>query len=196
MDDDLIINPDQFKVCMVKKSKHYYKTVGIWSAFLLSAFLISWGIVYGIDYISKILKMDYLFIAIVAALYIAFVMGLAYAVTNKESVHYVITFIRNIIAFHGVGIVFFGSLALDMICLSAIPVELAIILGQVIFNITGGNFGVAFIGAVIIFIATMPVNISAFQCFKIEAYLDGCMHKSLLWIKLKDVTFGDTNGEV
>jgi hypothetical protein len=93
--------------------------------------------------------------------------------------------VYNFIVLHGVGIVFIGSLVIVMISLSAIPVELAIISAKAIFNATG-DYNLSLVGSIITFIITAPLNIAAFQCFKIEPYMDECLKKSLCWFKLGD----------
>ena len=182
MSEDIMIDPDQFKVCMVKKTKHYYKEIGFWSGIVVLGLLVSIGIVFGIQYLSGIFKIDNIVMILVFVIYATLMLGITYVIT-KDSSHFITMFIRNFIALHGLIIAFVGTITITMICLSAIPIELAIICAKLFFDITG-NFDIMFFGGIAVFVVTVPLNVAAFQCFKIEEYMDKCFLTSMDWIKI------------
>lgn len=177
--DDIIIDNEQFKVCMVKKSKHYYKEVGFWGGIVVAAIVACIVVINIVAYLSNVIHIDNMTAVLIFLMYAASFLGITYALTSGSS-HFITEFIRNFILLHGLVIVFVGTVIVTLVCMIAIPIEVAIILGKVMFDVTG-SVDVAFFGGIAVFVIMMPVNIAAFQCFKIEAYMDKCLATSIGW---------------
>ncbi len=179
------IDTEQFKVCMIKKSKHYYKEVGFWAGLIVGSLI---ALIVGctaIHYISDFFNIDNVWLLLIFAIYLIFMISITYAITNGVP-NFFTSFIYNFVVLHGVAIIFIGSLVIVMICLAAIPIELTIISAKIIFNVTE-DYNLTLIGLISTFIITAPINLAAFKCFKIEEYMDDCLKRSLCWFKIGDV---------
>jgi len=178
------IDSGQFKSCMRKKSKYYYKLSFQLTAVLICIVGVMVGIIYGVEFLIKFINnADNLFFICIGIIYLICVSGLTWALSDGSE-NIIKDFAWNFVALHGVFIVFASTITICLMCLIAIPSELAIIAGKFIFDLTNDTM-FTIIGGIVVFILTIPVNISAFECLKIDPYTSEMIEKSLRWLRVR-----------
>jgi hypothetical protein len=176
------IDSEQFKSCMRKKSKYYYKLAFKLTLGLIGIVGVIVGISYGVEFLIKFINADNLFFICIGIIYLICVSGLTWALSDGSE-NIIKDFVWNFIALHGIFIVFASTIAICLIGLIAIPAELAIIAGKFIYDLTN-NTMFTIVGGIVVFILTIPVNISAFECLKIDPYTSEMIEKSLRWLRV------------
>jgi len=180
---DIVIDNNQFKSCMVKKSKYYYKSAIQLAAIITGTIIFITALIFGMDFISKFFNMDSLFFILIGIIYFIIMGGISWAISDGSK-NIIRDFVWNFIALHGVFFVFVAMIVIIIICLIAVPIELAFIGGKIIFGLTNDKL-LTVISGIFIFIFTLPITISMFECFKIDPYTDELIRKSVLWFRCK-----------
>jgi hypothetical protein len=171
----------QFRICLVKKSKYYFKKelVAVGTGLLILAgiglciMLMAW--------ISSAFAIDSYRIWAIVALDLFVFGGIAIACAF-DTEHALMNFVKAFFKLHIIAVTFIILLGLEMVCLVGAPI-MAISLVWLIFSEVLG-FGVigGLISGIIIGIIVIPVNYSAFICFKIDPFINEQWTRILSWL--------------
>ena len=171
----------QFKICLVKKSKYYFKKelIAVGTGLLILAGL---GLCITLmAWISSAFAIDSYRIWAMLALDLFVFGGIAIACAF-DTEHALINFVKAFFKLHIIAVTFIILLGLEMICLVGIPI-MAISLVWLIFSEVLG-FGVigGLISGTIIGIIVIPINYSAFICLRIDPWVDEQWKRILSWL--------------
>lgn len=171
----------QFKICLVKKSKHYFKKelIAVGTGLLVLAGM---GlIVTMLAWASSAFALDNYRLWAILALDLFVFGGVAIACALGTD-HALINFIKAFFKLHVIAVTFIVLLGLEMVCLVGIPV-MAISLVWLIFSeVLGMGVIGGLISGIVIGIIVIPVNYSTFVCLRIDPWVDEQWRKVLSWL--------------